>query len=123
MPPSQTVVILGASNKPERYAYQAFRLLQQYGHRVILVHPTLKKIEGVPVCASVRDIKEKIDTLTLYVGTERLTPLIDDIVALKPGRVIFNPGTESLDLMSQLGKNRIPYEAGCTLVLLRSGQF
>ena len=123
MSPSQTVAILGASNKPERYAYKSLKLLQEYGHQVIPVHPKLKTIEGVPVLASLRDIKTEVDTLTLYVSAERLLPLINDIIALKPGRVIFNPGTESLDLMSQLGKKGIAYERSCTLVLLRSGQF
>jgi hypothetical protein len=119
----ETVVVLGASSKPERYSYQAFRLLQQHGHRVVPVHPTLREIEGVPVRASLRDIQEKVDTLTIYVGPERLAPLADDIVALKPGRVIFNPGTELPELMGRLKQNGIIYETACTLVLLRSGQF
>ena len=43
------VVILGASSKPDRYAYRAFRMLREHGHEVIPVHPALIEIEGVAV--------------------------------------------------------------------------
>ena len=43
----QTVVVLGASPKPERYSNKAIRLLQQHRHRVIPVHPAIAKIEGL----------------------------------------------------------------------------
>ena len=46
---SESVVILGASNKPERYAYKAFVTLLKYGHEPIPVHPDVSEIEGVPV--------------------------------------------------------------------------
>ena len=62
-------------------------------------------------------------TLTLYVGPARLEPMIDSLVALKPGRVIFNPGTESPALQQALDTAGIPWEEACTLVLLRTGQF
>jgi len=42
---------------------------------------------------------------------------------LKPGRVIFNPGTENSELVERLEGNDILVEEACTLVLLRTGQF
>ena len=34
-PKSERVVIVGASDKPDRYAYLAFKLLRDHGHVVI----------------------------------------------------------------------------------------
>jgi predicted CoA-binding protein len=71
MPVNETVVVLGASPKPERYSNQAVRALVEHGHRVIPVHPLLKKIAGVAAVAGLAQINEAVDTLTLYVVPER----------------------------------------------------
>jgi predicted CoA-binding protein len=120
---SQTVVVLGASNKPQRFSNMAIKKLLQHGHKVIPIHPRLEEIEGVPVIDRLDDVGEKIDTLTLYIGPQRIQPLIDKIVALHPKRVIFNPGTESVALENRLTEHNIPYVRACTLVMLDSGEF
>ncbi len=117
-------VVLGATSKPERYANQAIRLLREKGYTHITpVHPKLRESEGLPVVNSLRNVKQPVDTLTLYVGTARLSAMIEDILDLEPGRVIFNPGTESPLLQQALDDAEIPWEEACTLVLLRTGQF
>ncbi|NLW80969.1 MAG: CoA-binding protein [Desulfovibrionales bacterium] len=120
---SQTVAVLGASHKPERYSNQAVRMLREYGHQVIPVTPGRKDIEDLPVAPSLADIDRTVDTLTVYVGPERSAQLQDAIIALKPGRVILNPGTESPELEQALTHAGIPWQHACTLVLLRTGQF
>ena len=119
----QTVAVLGASANPDRYSNIAVRRLREAGHRVIPVNPALETIERLPVAKSLSDIDEPVDTLTLYVGPQRLGPLIDDILRLAPKRVIFNPGTESADLAAALDRANIPHLEACTLVLLQTGQF
>lgn len=118
-----TVVVLGASHKPERYANRAVRMLKERQYHIIPVHPKLDSIEGIPVYSQLGKIRDRVDTLTVYVGPERLRPLIDEIVALRPGRVIFNPGTESAELQNRLDEAGIPWLAACTLVMLQTGQF
>ncbi len=118
-----TVAVLGASNNPERYSNMAVRRLRDAGHRVIPVNPALETIEGLPVTKSLGEIKEPVDTLTLYVGPQRSAPMIEDILRLAPKRVIFNPGTESPELAAALDRAGIPHIAACTLVMLQTGQF
>lgn len=122
-PAQHHVAVLGATPKPERYANQAVRLLLEKGYRVTPIHPRIEEIEGLAVAPSVESIEDPVDTLTLYVGPARLEPMIESLVALKPGRVIFNPGTESPALQQALDAAGIPWEEACTLVLLRTGQF
>jgi uncharacterized protein len=118
-----TVVVLGASAKPERYANQAVRLLVEHGHTVIPVHPATPTIEGLPVVARLEDVHETVDTLTVYVGPDISTRMQQAIVNLRPGRVIFNPDTENPNLATKLIAAGIQVETACTLVLLRTGQF
>jgi predicted CoA-binding protein len=119
----ETVAILGASNKADRYAYKALVILREYGYSVIPINPALDTIESVPVVKSLKDINVPVATLTLYLRSERYMPFIEDIIKLKPGRVIFNPGTESDEALSILKESGIQGIYACTLVLLRTGQF
>jgi hypothetical protein len=50
-------------------------------------------------------------------------PYYDYIIGLKPKRVIFNPGTENMELIQLLKDNQIEPEIACTLVLLSTNQF
>ena len=120
---SQTVAVLGASDKPDRFSYQALQLLRQHGHTTIPIHPALNEIDGVPVTASIDQLARAVDTLTVYVNATVSAGLADKIVALKPGRVIFNPGAESPELAQALDANGIPHQNACTLILLDTGQF
>lgn len=117
------VAVLGASPKPARYANQCIRLLQEHGYRITPVHPKFDEIESLPVTASLDDISDPVDTLTLYVGPKLLEPQTRDIVRLKPRRVIFNPGTESELIQRSLDDAGIEWFEACTLVMLKTKQF
>jgi predicted CoA-binding protein len=123
MPANETVVVVGASPKPERYSNQAVRALVEHGHRVIPVHPLLKEIAGVPAVPGLTRIGEAVTTLTLYVGPERGKELLQEMIDLKPHRVIMNPGTESDEIETHLKDEGITVLRACTLVMLRTGQF
>lgn len=120
---SETVVVLGASPKPLRYSNKAIRMLRDYGHRVIPVNPAQDEIEGFPVSRHVSDIREAVDTVTMYVSPAHSDGLLPELLALKPGRVIFNPGAENPALEAGLTAAGITVEEACTLVLLRTNQF
>jgi len=123
MTDKERVVLLGASDKPDRYAFRAFKLLRRHGHEVIPVNPALKELDGVPVVARIEDIAGPVDTVTLYLGSARLAPLIDALIALNPRRIIANPGTENDALRQRATTAGIIYTEECTLVLLTTGQF
>lgn len=122
-PADRHVVVLGASAKPLRYSNQAIRLLLEKGYQVTPVHPKLKDIEGLTVAADLGRVEQPVDTLTLYVGPQRMTPMIDAVIALRPARVVFNPGTESEALKQRLEQAGIHHLEACTLVMLRIGTF
>lgn len=119
----QRVAVLGASKKPERYSHKAVVLLKEHGHDVIPVHPIEPEIEGLPVVHDLADLSPAVDTLSVYVGPQHISPMIPSILALKPGRVILNPGTESPELERALRAEGIPYLEACTLVMLKTKQF
>lgn len=118
-----TVAILGASIKPDRYANKAQIRLMEHGYRVLPVSPTGKTVLDVDGFRNLREITEPVDTVTLYVSPKNLRPQLDDLLALKPRRVIFNPGTEDQAIQATLEQAGIHVVEACTLVLLSIGQF
>jgi uncharacterized protein len=120
---TKTVAILGASPKPDRYAYQALQLLREYGHRTLPVNPAFDEILGEKCYPRISDALGPIDTVTLYLGESRSNPLIDEIVSAKPRRIIMNPGAENSALAAKAEEAGIEVVEGCTLVMLRTGQF
>lgn len=123
MTKNRTIIILGASIKEGRYSNIALKKLIDRNFNVIPVHPTYKEIEGLRVLPDLKDIEEKVDTITIYINPDHLEKHIDDIIKLKPKRVIFNPGSESASAIKKLDQNNIKYLKSCTLVLLRTNQF
>ncbi len=115
--------MLGASPKADRYAYKAMQMLKEYGHRPVPVNPAFNEILGEKCHRSISDVPEKIDTATLYLGEARSVPLIPEILAAKPRRIIMNPGVENDTLAAEAEKQGIEVVYGCTLVMLRSGTF
>lgn len=120
---TQTVAVLGASPKQERFSNQAVRLLTDYRHQVIPVNPAFEHIESWACQPNLSAITEPVDTLSLYLSADRLVEHLDSILALKPKRVLFNPGTESTEVQAALSNAGITWIEGCTLVLLRNHQF
>ncbi len=120
---SLSVAIIGASHKPQRYAYQAQQMLMDGGYPVYPVSGNGREILGVAGYSSVNEISDTIDTVTLYLNAQRHQAIKQDVLKLKPRRIIFNPGTESADLEKFYQDQGIETLQACTLVLLRTGQF
>ena len=66
---------------------------------------------------------QNIDTVTLYLNPKNQEPYYQQILDLKPRRVIFNPGTENPEFYKLLEAEGVEVEVACTLVLLATGQY
>jgi predicted CoA-binding protein len=115
-------LVLGASENAERYSNKAIRMLRKFGHEVVAVGVHAGKVEDVDILTQIPE-GLKPDTVTVYLNPQIQKTYYDSIQALKPRRVIFNPGTENADFEQALeAKGIAPVEA-CTLVLLSTHQF
>lgn len=117
------VVVLGASPKSDRYSYKAIEALLNGGFDVVPVNPRGGVIQGISVATELRGVKLPIDTLTLYIGGDRVVEELEGILAVSPKRVIFNPGTENELAQKRLSQAGIEIVVGCTLVMLATNQF
>ncbi len=115
-------LVFGASLKPERYSNLAIRRLVEKGIPTFAYGLREGVVSGVQIHTTLVNIPA-IDTITLYIGPQRQPVIYESIIALKPRRVIFNPGTENETFYQLLRNKGITVEVACTLVLLATNQF
>ncbi len=119
---NKKTVLLGASTKPEKYAYKAIESLVEKGHSVLAIGQNTGEVAGVKIRTKAIPLS-KINTVTLYLNPLRQREYYNYIIETKPKRVIFNPGTENPEFYQLLDLNKIKYEEACTLVLLATNQY
>ena len=119
---NKKTVVLGASTKPDRYAYKAITMLVEKGHSVIAIGSNMGEVAGIAIRTKNIPLKN-IDTVTLYLNPLRQRDYYNYIIETKPTRVIFNPGTENPQFYQLLESNGIKVEVACTLVLLATNQY
>jgi hypothetical protein len=115
-------LVLGASQKPERYSYLAIRSLRKHGIEVVAIGARKGMVDGVEIQTELQDISD-IHTVTLYLGPRNQKIYYSYIINLKPKRIIFNPGTENPELEKLARENGIDVVEGCTLVMLSNGTY
>lgn len=115
-------LVIGASTNAERYSNKAILSLLNHNYEVVALGNKYGKVLDVVIETELKQFTN-IDTITLYLNPSRQRDYYDYIIGLHPKRVIFNPGTENLELYKLLDKNNITYEVACTLVLLATQQF
>ncbi|MCG8573812.1 MAG: CoA-binding protein [Flavobacteriales bacterium] len=116
------VLVLGASEKTNRYSNIAINMLRDYEHEVLAIGRREGMVRDVPIITE-QETFENVHTITLYLSPANQLPFYDYILSLNPSRIIFNPGTENPELMELLKEKGIGFEIACTLVMLRSNQF
>lgn len=119
---NKKTLVLGASEKPERYSYKAIHMLRKYNMDVEAIGNRAGKVADIAFGNQAKPFTD-IHTVTLYLGPANQTPYYEYILSLHPKRIIFNPGTENETLWDMASQQGIECMEACTLVLLSTGQY
>ncbi len=119
----KTTLVLGASPKPNRFAYKAVRSLQRRNIPVVAIGRKDYDLDGIRIRkGQPRDIKG-VHTVTLYLNPNNQKEYYDYILFLEPSRIIFNPGTWNPELADMASNHGIETVDGCMLIMLNNGKF
>lgn len=119
---SKVTLVLGASEKTERYSNKAIRDLRKHGHAVKAIG--LRKGQVLDVSIEKEHVTNmQVDTVTLYLNPANQRPHYEYLLELKPRRIIFNPGTENPELEKLAQGAGLETIEACTLVMLSTGQY
>jgi len=81
---TQTIAIVGASDKAHRASYAVMKFLQDKGYRCIPVspRPAGKTLLGEQAYARLADIPEPVGMVDMFINSKAVGPLTDDAVAI-----------------------------------------
>ena len=112
----KTVAVIGASNDRSKFGNKAFRAFQQEGYKVVPINPNESSVEGVPTFPSVTDVPDTIDMATVYVPPEIGITLLDGFEKKQIAEILFNPGAESDELISEARRRKLNVIEACSIV-------
>lgn len=82
---AKTVAVVGLDSREDRPAYGVAKYLQEQGYRIIPVHRgrfPADTILGERAYASLRDVREPIDVVDVFVRPQDTDEVIDDAIAV-----------------------------------------
>ena len=88
-------LVLGASQKPERYSYLAIRSLRKHGIEVVAIGARKGMVDDIEIHTELQDIPD-IHTITLYLSARNQAPYYNYIINLKPKRLILTRELKTL---------------------------
>jgi len=116
-------LIMGASTDPHRFSFRAAHMLVDYGHEIALFGRSSGEIAGIAIRGELPEASAGVELVTWYLKAEHQDAYKAQIFALKPKRMIFNPGAENPSLMKEAEALGIDCVEDCTLVMLQQGRF
>jgi predicted CoA-binding protein len=99
------VAVLGATIERGRPVSMVMRYLKSQGFSLYPVNPKYRglKILGLSFYASVRDIPENVDILSLFIGPKNQAFLLDELKSLSYKPIVWmQPGAENQELEEEL---------------------
>ena len=81
---TSTIALVGASDRPDRAAFEVMGMLLAHGYHVIPVNPQLagQVIHGQAVMATLADVAEPIDMVDVFRRSEFVSGVVDDAIAV-----------------------------------------
>ena len=116
-------LVLGASPNPDRYSYRAVRSLLSRKIPVIAVGKRDFERDDLKITNRLQEDIDSVHTIALYLNANNQREYYDDIISLKPKRIIFNPGTANSEFEEILRKKGIEVVSDCLLVMLSCGKY
>lgn len=92
-----TWAVVGLSTNPSRAAYGVARVLQQFGKRVVPVHPKAETVHGERGYASLAEIPFPVDVVDVFVNSDLAGAVADEAVAEGAKAVWFQLGVVDED--------------------------
>ena len=88
---TQTIAVVGMSDKPWRASHNIGRYLVMQGYRVLPVNPRLKEVHGLKAypdlesaqAAAKSDGSNGIDLVDVFRASDKVDPIVDDVIRLK----------------------------------------
>jgi len=114
----KSVAVLGASADRSKFGNKAVRAYARQGYSVFPVNPREKHIEGLPAFASIRDIPQRPNVVTVYLPPAVSLQVLPDIAAKGCDELWLNPGADAPEVVEAAEKLGLEVIQACSIVSL-----
>ncbi|MCA8959385.1 MAG: CoA-binding protein [Planctomycetes bacterium] len=118
---AETFGVVGVSRDPSKYGHKVLAHYLARGRRAIPIHPRETEILGQRVYASLSDVTEAIDAVSIITPPQVTETVVEEIAANGIPLVWMQPGAESASAVAKardLGLGVI-HGGPCVMVVLR----
>lgn len=114
-----TIAVIGASNDRRKYGNKCVRAYREEGYEVFPVHPQEQEVEGLPAFASVADIPEDLDVVSVYLPPPVTLEVLPEIAEKGVRQVVyFNPGAADAAVEARAAELVLPARSACSIVAI-----
>jgi len=117
---ADTFAVAGASANPHKYGNKVFRALLESGRDVLPVNPNARQVESIECYASLLDLPEIPQSLSIITPPMITRGIIESAIALGVTNIWMQPGAEDLHA-SEAARNHginVIDDGSCLLVLI-----
>ncbi|RME03555.1 MAG: CoA-binding protein [Planctomycetota bacterium] len=106
----QTIAVVGATNKTEKWGYKVFTTLQKHGYNAIPIHPTLSEIQKIKVYPNLTKACQEhhIEGVSLIVPPSVALEVIQECHQHGIQHIWLQPGVESQEILQWANQHSLP---------------
>jgi uncharacterized protein len=106
---SHTIAMVGLSPSEDKPSNGVAKYLKRAGYRVIPVNPAYEEILGETSYKSLSDIPEKVDVVDIFMRADKLLPVVEEAVKIRPKYIWLQLGIVNEDAKAVAEKNGIGF--------------
>ncbi len=106
---SKVIAMVGLSADEQKPSNVVARYMKGKGYRVIPVNPGEQSILGEKSYPSLADIPDRVDIVDIFMRADRVLPVVEQAVSLKPKVIWLQLGIRSAEAQSVSDKNNIMF--------------
>ena len=115
---AERIAVIGASSDRRKFGNKAVRAYLDSGFEVVPVNPREESIEGLKTVASIEQVPDPVDFVSMYVPPAVGIKLLPAIAEKKPHELWLNPGSESDDLIDAAADLHLRAVVACSIAAL-----
>ena len=106
---ARVIAVVGLSAEREKASNMVARYMKEKGYRIIPVNPGQSEILGEKAYKSLLDIPEKVDIVDIFMRAERVLPIVEEALKLKPKAIWLQLGIKNDDSRKLVEETDIGY--------------
>jgi hypothetical protein len=106
---SRVIAIVGLSPDTTKASNVVANYLRKAGYRIIPVNPSHREILGEPSYPSLLHIPEKVDIVDVFMRAEKVLPVVEEAIVLKPRCIWLQLGIISGEAEALARSHGIPF--------------